>query len=174
MNKEQNNRVKKILFIDDDKFLRDMYKLKLEKASFNVDTLEDANGDFVDRIVNIKPDLIFLNIVMPGRDGFEAIKLLKADSQTKDIPVIFESNRSQPEDFAKGIELGAIDYLVLAYLTPIDFIKTALDYFNGSDKYIKRYPIFLEASETNFPGKNDKEKAENRGKFIDAKMLANL
>ncbi len=160
----------KILLVDDDEVLRDMYKTKFGQVGFLVDALENANGDFVEKVFNIKPDLIFLDIVMPGRFGYEAIELLKADERTKDIPVIFVSNMSLRENITKGIQLGAVDYLITVFLTPSDWIKTALDYFNNPSEYIKRYPIFLEAETTNFQGKNDDEKSEKHDKFIKQKM----
>ena len=133
----------KVLFVDDDSFLRTMYGMKLKEAGFDVATLEDANGDFVEKVASIKPDLVYLDIVMPGRFGFEALELLKADSRTKEIPVIFETNLSEVKDIEKGISLVAVDYLVIAYLTPSEFIQTCVDYFNDSSAYIKRYPIYL-------------------------------
>ncbi len=57
------------------------------------------------------PDLILLDIMMPGMDGYEVCKRLKADPQTRDIPIIFITARSEEEEEAKGFELGAVDYV---------------------------------------------------------------
>lgn len=59
----------------------------------------------------VTPDLILLDIMMPGIDGYEVIKRLKADEKTRDIPVIFVTVLSEAEDETKGLELGAVDYI---------------------------------------------------------------
>lgn len=58
-----------------------------------------------------QPDLILLDIVMPGVDGYEVCRQLKADEQTRDIPVIFITSRTGEEDKAKGFEVGGVDYI---------------------------------------------------------------
>ena len=57
------------------------------------------------------PDLILLDIMMPGMDGYEVCRRLKADEKTKDIPVIFVTAMGEIEDETKGFELGAVDYI---------------------------------------------------------------
>ncbi|MBF0135668.1 MAG: response regulator [Magnetococcus sp. DMHC-1] len=56
-------------------------------------------------------DLVLLDVMMPGMSGYETCRRLKADSQTRDIPVIFLTSRDQPDDEAQGLELGAVDYI---------------------------------------------------------------
>jgi PleD family two-component response regulator len=80
---------RKLLIVEDDRFLSDMYQMKFVEAGWNVVTFPHANGDFIEKVVEVKPDLISLDIVMPGRDGFEALQLLKQDDRTKNIPVVF-------------------------------------------------------------------------------------
>lgn len=62
------------------------------------------------------PDLILLDVMMPGMDGFEVCGKLKADAATEGIPIIFLTAKTDPADRAKGLELGAIDYII----KPID------------------------------------------------------
>jgi DNA-binding response OmpR family regulator len=57
------------------------------------------------------PDLILLDIVMPQQDGFQVCKELKASPETKDIPIIFLSAKTETEDIVKGFDLGAVDYV---------------------------------------------------------------
>jgi CheY-like chemotaxis protein len=64
-----------------------------------------------DRAKLLQPDLILLDVMMPDLDGFGVIKILKSDPQTKDIPVIFITGKSTPEDEDKGRSLGAADYI---------------------------------------------------------------
>jgi CheY-like chemotaxis protein len=61
---------------------------------------------------NNKPSIILLDIDMPEMDGFEAIKILKSKPETKDIPVIFLTGMSDPQDEKKGRALGAVDYII--------------------------------------------------------------
>lgn len=65
-----------------------------------------------------RPDLILLDIMMPKMDGYEVCRRLKADPQTRDIPVVFVSALGEEKDEAKGLELGAIDYIVKP-ITPL-------------------------------------------------------
>jgi sigma-B regulation protein RsbU (phosphoserine phosphatase) len=65
------------------------------------------------------PDIILLDIMMPGMDGYEVCRRLKSDSKTKDIPVIFVTSMGEVEDETKGLELGAIDYITKPLSSPI-------------------------------------------------------
>lgn len=162
----------RVLFVDDDKFLRDMYRKTLEDWGFEVIELENAAGDFTTRVAEINPDIIFLDIVMPGRDGFEAIRLLKTEATTKEIPVIFESNMGQKESIERGINLKANDYLVISQITPSSLALTAKNYLDSPDDYISRYPIFLAAIES-IPLKGDHEKEyKKRSDYIESQMKA--
>ena len=58
------------------------------------------------------PDLILLDILMPGMDGYEVCKALKSNPATKEIPVIFLTAKDQTTDQSKGLELGAVDYIL--------------------------------------------------------------
>ena len=122
--------------------------------------MESLASDFVGKVAEIMPDLISLDIIMPERDGFEAIKLLKADSRTKNIPVIFLSNMGQGEDIKEGISLGAVDYIVVATITPNELVNCYLDYLNDSQHYVKRYPEFIKGEK--IPKVSDKIKKRVR------------
>lgn len=67
----------------------------------------------------LNPDLILLDVMMPGRDGFEVIHELKEDTDTADIPVIFITGMNAPESEVKGFSLGAVDYIHKPFLAPI-------------------------------------------------------
>ena len=70
-------------------------------------------------INDIMPDLILLDVVMPGMDGFDAIKMLKADERFKDIPVIFLTSDSDEDSELKGLNLGAVDYITKPFSGPL-------------------------------------------------------
>ncbi len=69
------------------------------------------------------PDLVLLDIMMPGMNGYEVCQKLKADKQTQNIPVIFITAMSQEEDETKGLELGAVDYITKPFSLPIVKIR---------------------------------------------------
>ncbi len=65
------------------------------------------------------PDIILLDIEMPGMDGYEVCRRLKADPQTRDIPIIFVTAKSDESDETKGLEIGAVDYITKPFSPPI-------------------------------------------------------
>ena len=69
------------------------------------------------------PDVILLDIILPQMDGFSVLKKLKSDSATKNFPVILLTNLGQDGDVKKGLELGAIDYLIKANYTPSQVVE---------------------------------------------------
>ncbi len=114
---------KKILVIEDDPFISDVYVLKLESEGYKVDAAE--NGSIgLEKIKNNKYDAILLDIVMPELDGFKVLERLKMMPDFGKIPVIILTNLSQKEDIQKGLELGATDYIIKTKFTPTEVIKT--------------------------------------------------
>lgn len=111
----------KILIVDDDTFLSGIYATKLDLEGFQVLTAHDGE-EGIKAAQKDKPDLILLDVLMPKLDGFEALKRLKADAGTKDIPVIMLTNLGQKEDIEKGLEDGAVDYLIKAHFVPAEAV----------------------------------------------------
>ncbi|MBW1841660.1 MAG: response regulator [Deltaproteobacteria bacterium] len=66
-----------------------------------------------------RPDLILLDVMMPDMDGYEVCRRLKADPQTRDIPIIFVTAKSDESDETKGLEIGAVDYITKPFSPPI-------------------------------------------------------
>lgn len=124
---------KTILVIEDDKFLRELISQKLIKEGFKL--LEAMDGEEgVKKIQQEKPDLILLDLILPGLDGFEVLSQAKQDPALSEIPVIILSNLGQKEDIERGLKMGAVDYLIKAHFTPgeiIEKIKQALMKTNG-------------------------------------------
>lgn len=73
----------------------------------------------IDLAQSKKPDLILLDIMMPGMNGYEVLHELKTDDRTSNIPVIFITARNTEEDEARGLETGAVDYIVKPFSIPI-------------------------------------------------------
>ena len=119
---------KTILIVEDDKFLRELIVRKLHEEDFEVSEAVDGE-EGIKKIIEEKPDLILLDLILPGIDGFEVLARMKKESALSSIPVIILSNLGQKDDVEKGLKMGAIDYLIKAHFTPgeiIEKIKAAL------------------------------------------------
>ena len=112
----------KILLIEDDNLLVEMYKAKFEKAGFEMVTALDGEKG-LEAARQEKPDLILLDMVLPQKDGYQVLEELKQDENTKDITVIILSNLGQSAEVKKGKEGGADDYLIKANLTPGQLVE---------------------------------------------------
>lgn len=118
----------KILLVEDDPFLLNMYATKFELDNFEVVTAEDGEKG-LKLAQKEKPDIILLDILLPKLDGFEVLRELKAKNDTKNIPVILLTNLSQRDDVEQGLKIGATDYLIKAHFMPsevVEKIKKAL------------------------------------------------
>jgi DNA-binding response OmpR family regulator len=110
---------KKVLLIEDEPLIIDLYEEAFKKENFTLITAENGN-DGLKEAKRI-PDLILLDILLPGMNGFEILRRLKNDIKTRDIPVIVLTNLGSEEadkDKQLALSLGAIDYLVKSYHTP--------------------------------------------------------
>ena len=119
---------KTILIIEDDKFLRELIAQKLTKEGYKMSEAVDGE-EGIKKVKSEQPDLVLLDLILPGIDGFEVLSKMKEDSSLVSIPVIILSNLGQKEDVEKGLKLGAADYLIKAHFTPgeiIDKIKIIL------------------------------------------------
>ena len=112
----------KILLIEDDKFLRELIIQKLGREGYEV--AEAPEGEVgLAKVKEEKPDLVLLDLILPGIDGFEVLSRMKKDPAISSIPVIILSNLGQRDDVQKGIDLGAEDYLIKAHFTPGEIIE---------------------------------------------------
>jgi len=104
---------KKIIVIEDDPLL--LKALNIELLSNNFEVLSAKDGEAgLQLIRKEKPDLVLLDLLLPKMHGFEVLKSLKSDENTKEIPVMILSNLGQDSDVKKGLDLGANDYYVKA------------------------------------------------------------
>ncbi len=112
----------KILIIDDDNFLIDMYALKFSESNFDVETALGPDLALDKLNDGLNPDIILIDIVMPKMDGFELLeKINKANLAQKSCKIIL-SNRGQKSDIERGKELGAAGYIIKASATPSEVI----------------------------------------------------
>lgn len=121
-------RGKKIMWVEDDEFLSDIIARKFSAQGCSL--VHTANGEEALPVLKKEhPDLVLLDILLPGIDGFEILRQIKSDSNTKEIPVILLSNLGQKADVDKGKELGAARFLIKATVTLdeiVEEIKTVL------------------------------------------------
>ncbi len=116
----------KVLIIEDDEPILKLYETKLSKEGFDVSVARDGK-EGIERAKNMKPEIIMLDLMMPIMNGFEAIKILKKDKDTKDIPVVFLSNYGEVSNITEGMNLGAEDYFIKAEHDPSDIIEIVKD-----------------------------------------------
>lgn len=120
----------KVLIIEDDKFMAESLAMKFKEADFAIAHLE--NGDkVVEETLAQKPDVIILDILLPGKNGFDVLKELKEKKDIKNIPIIIVSNLGSKEDFEKGSRLGASGFMVKATVTPEDVVAKAKQVIDG-------------------------------------------
>ena len=100
----------KIYVVDDEKDIREILKVNLQKNGYEVSTFASAE-EVLKQVTIAKPDLFILDIMMSGMDGLDLCKKIRATSSLKDIPILFLSAKSQELDKVLGLELGADDYI---------------------------------------------------------------
>jgi DNA-binding response OmpR family regulator len=120
----------KILIIEDDRYISKMYQLKLSLDGFDVQ-IADNGRIGVDKVREFKPDIILTDILMPEMDGFEVIKIVKGDPETKDIPILIMSNLGQEDHIQKGLDLGAMGYIVKSQYTPSKVVEKIKEILAG-------------------------------------------
>ncbi len=103
--------VKKILVVDDSPTERFYVVDLLTKAGYQIVTAENGE-EGISKAKTEKPDLVLMDVVMPGLNGFQATRTLTRDEETKDIPVIVCTSKSQETDKIWGLRQGAVDYMV--------------------------------------------------------------
>lgn len=102
---------RRILIIEDDEFISDVYQKKLALEGYSIDLARDGE-EALRKIREQKPDLVLLDIMIPLKDGFQVLSDMRNDSSLSDIRVMVMSNLSQGKDIARAKELGAVDYIV--------------------------------------------------------------
>ncbi len=112
------NRQRQIIMLVDDNQANLNIGKNMLKNLYEVYALPSAERLFT-FLKTVRPDLILLDIMMPGMNGFEVIKILKADARYMDIPVIFVTSKTEEMDELEGLALGAVDYVTKPFAAPI-------------------------------------------------------
>ena len=99
----------RILLVDDEEMNRDFLQRRLQKRGYEVITAVDGR-DACTRVIDLRPDLILMDMMMPNMDGLEATRSLRAVPETRDIPVIALTAQAMAGDREKVVEAGCDDY----------------------------------------------------------------
>ena len=100
-----------------------MYAVKFRESGFEIEVARGGEEALAKIKSGYAPEAILLDIVMPGLDGFEMLRTMKKENLGAGSRVIILSNLGQKEDIARGLELGAKDYIVKAHFTPTEVVK---------------------------------------------------
>lgn len=120
----------KILIIEDDRYISKMYQLKLSLDGFDVQVAENGRIG-IEKVKELKPDIVLTDILMPELDGFEVIKMIKADEELKSTPILIMSNLGQEDHIQRGLELGALGYIVKSQYTPSKVVEKIKEILAG-------------------------------------------
>jgi len=124
---EHKSMAKKILLIEDDTLLVNMYKAKLVSEGFEIMIAHEGEKG-LEMALKENPDLILLDMMLPKLSGEDFLKKLQSDPEASKIPVLVLSNLSNPKDSKTAISLGAKEYLVKANLTPGQVVEKVRKY----------------------------------------------
>jgi DNA-binding response OmpR family regulator len=149
----------KILLVDDDKLMVKMYQGKFEDDGYDVLVAVDGQMGF-DKALEVKPDLILLDIMMPRVNGLEMLKNLKSNDTTKNIPVILLTNVGGETDAEQGLSLGAVAYMVKAHYDAKDVVKKVKEILGGYVHDLPKVEVIIEG-EKNEKRDNALKEAQN-------------
>ena len=113
---------KKILIVEDEEIIYSLLQKKLTEEGYQVSIAK--NGvEGLEKMREVKPDLILLDIIMPQKGGFEVMEEMRGDENLKDIAVIVISNSGQPVELDRAKELGARDWLIKTEFDPQEVLE---------------------------------------------------
>lgn len=121
----------KILLVDDDKFLLDMYLLKFKKSGLEIDTASNGTSA-LDKIKNNEYNIILMDIIMPGMDGLELLKTIREQKLSPKSIIIMLTNQADDEEKAKA--LGVDGYIIKATTIPSEVVEKVLTIYKNKKK----------------------------------------
>lgn len=130
--KRKNMNTRRILYIEDDKAIADVFKARFEDKGYIVEVCDNGE-DGLNATLDFKPDMIITGILMPKVSGYDVIDILKQTPETKDIPIVVLSALSRQEDIDRAMKLGAIDYMVMSEVRVKDVLKRINKLFEQLD-----------------------------------------
>ena len=128
---------KKILIVDDDSFLLDMYAFKFSQNDFEVYTAHSAAQAIEKLKDGIKPDVIMMDIIMPEMDGFEMLEKINQEKLSENSVKIILSNKGQQSDIDKGNSLGVSGYVIKVNSTPAEVVEKVIEILVNKKVFVK-------------------------------------
>jgi CheY-like chemotaxis protein len=113
----------KILFVDDDKFLLDMYAMKFSKNGFEVRTAQGSEEALKMIREGYEPDVFLSDVVMPGTDGIELVSILRKENLIKKAVIIMLTNQGLPDDISRAKKLNVDGYIIKATTIPSEVLS---------------------------------------------------
>ncbi|OGE85898.1 MAG: hypothetical protein A3J48_00995 [Candidatus Doudnabacteria bacterium RIFCSPHIGHO2_02_FULL_46_11] len=117
---------KTVLVVEDEEFTLKAYKVKLEKAGFEVLIAKDGS-EAVNYLKKDPPDIVLLDLMLPYLNGFEVLEKLRTTPKWQKVPVLITTNLGQPEDKDRALKLGATDYLIKTNVKIDEIVKKIKD-----------------------------------------------
>jgi CheY-like chemotaxis protein len=124
----------KILMVDDDSFLLNMYSLKFGKAGFEVTTVQNGNDALQKFKEGYHPDILLLDIIMPGMSGLDLLEQIRQNKLAPQATVIMLTNQSDSGDIERAKTLGINGYIVKATTIPSEVVQDVLDIHTKNSK----------------------------------------
>jgi two-component system response regulator MtrA len=120
--------VQSVLIVDDEPMARQLLRLMLVRAGFNVSEAEDG-FDALEKVRSSQPDIVLLDVMMPGIDGFSVCQTLRKQENTSNLPIIMLSAKTDLESINEGLRVGATKYLTKP-ISPEDLTQHVRDALN--------------------------------------------
>ena len=124
----------KVLIVDDDEFLLNMYSVKFAKSGLDVQTATSAEAGIRKLKEGLKPDALIVDLVMPGMDGFELLKAVREQKLAQDAALIVLTNQGQAADIDRAREFGVVGYIVKASTIPSEVLTEVLRFLKAAEK----------------------------------------
>jgi DNA-binding response OmpR family regulator len=121
----------KILFVDDDKFLLEMYALKFSKNNFEVNTAQGSEEALKIIRNGFVPEILLIDVVMPGMDGIELLTILRKENLIKETVVVMLTNQGLPDDISKAKKLNVDGYIIKATTIPSEVYAEVTKIYNN-------------------------------------------
>lgn len=125
----ENMKGKKVLIVEDDFFVSDIYETKFKHEGCDVVAVGDGAKALEKLQEGLVPDVILLDLIMPNMDGREFLEKVKKIESVASVPILVLSNLSQEEDVKESLALGAKDYIVKSHLTPTEVFYRVCELF---------------------------------------------
>jgi len=122
---------RKALFVDDDRFILDMYALRFTKSGYEASMADSAEAALKLVRGGYAPDVMLVDIVMPGMDGLEFVSVLRKENLASDAVLVFLTNQGGPDDMSRARRLSADGYIVKATTIPSEVLAETERIYSG-------------------------------------------